>query len=161
MRSAIIFSLAACAAFATMAVTSVSLGGPDYVETATPTVFQVSNVEGLSADALPPEGRCRIVYDQLPEHRQPAHMECEHAVWLAQSWGGRVIANAPDGAFELARYEGRNDFTGVPEHALPPYGYCRAWLDDTTVEAQPAASDCRVARRIAETEGGRVLFMPL
>jgi len=114
----------------------------------------VSLVAGVPAEALPDEGRCRIWYDELSADAQPAQMECEHAHWVARSWGGRVVSHEA----ELAAYEGRNDFTGVTEADLPRAGYCRVWTDDG---AQTEDSDCRTARRVAAANGGRVLYMPL
>jgi hypothetical protein len=108
-----------------------------------------------------PLGQCRIRYDALPADRQPAAMECEHAHWLARSWGGRVMEQTGEGLVERAAYEGRNDFTGVPAHALPRRGYCRAWIPELAPELQPAESDCFAARRKAAAHGGRVMFMPL
>lgn len=108
-----------------------------------------------------PVGQCRIQYDALPAHAQPARMECEHAHWIARSWGGRVMEGAAQGEIEAAAYEGRNDFTNVPVSELPRRGYCRAWIDGVEAAAQPAESDCRVARTMAAARGGRVLFMPL
>lgn len=108
-----------------------------------------------------PTGECRIRYDGLTEDRQPVAMECEHATWIARSWGGRVMRQTGQGLVEVANYNGRNDFTGVPSAELPRRGYCRAWIAGAPAAAQPAQSDCVVARRIAAERGGRVLYMPL
>ncbi len=115
----------------------------------------------VEASTAIPDGRCQIQYDALPEEKQPAHMECEHAHWLAADWGGRVMRKTHEGLVLDAAYDGENDFTGVPTEALPRAGYCRAWIDGASLEQQPAPSDCRIARRIAQRDGGRVLFMPL
>jgi hypothetical protein len=106
-------------------------------------------------------GQCRLQYDTLPASAQPAPMECEHALWLARSWGGRVMEKTSEGPIELGSFVGRNDFTGVPASDLPRAGYCRAWLDGVAADQQPQDSDCRTARRIVAERGGRVLFMPL
>lgn len=106
-------------------------------------------------------GQCQIQYDALPATHQPAAMECEHANWIAQRWGGRVMESTGAGMIERASYDGANDFTDVPAHALPRAGYCRAWIDGVEADAQPAQGDCREARRTAANLGGRVIFMPL
>lgn len=106
-------------------------------------------------------GQCRIHYEALPMDKQPAAMECEHAHWVAQRWGGSVFEGTAEGEVEAAAYDGRNDFTGVPNEALPRRGYCRAWIEGVEVSEQPAESDCREARTLASERGGRVIFMPL
>lgn len=120
-------------------------------------IGQQSPIAGVPAEALPSAGECRIWFEGLSAEDQPAQMDCEHAHWIAQRWGGRVI----DRHRMQASYEGRNDFTGVPAGALPRPGYCRAWIEGAPLTQQPAESDCVAARRIAAAEGGRVLFMPL
>ncbi|MEZ5962198.1 MAG: hypothetical protein R3C30_17500 [Hyphomonadaceae bacterium] len=104
-------------------------------------------------------GRCRIEFEALAADRQPAQMECEHAHWVAQRWGGRVMEKTGNGLVERAAYEGRNDFRGVPSGDVPRAGWCRAWIEGAA--EQPEQSDCRTAERIAAALGGRVLFMPL
>ena len=123
-----------------------------------PVAYQSAIVASLESTPL---GDCRIQYDALPAERQPAAMECEHAHWIARSWGGRVMEMTAEGLAERATYEGRNDFTGVPPGALPRRGYCRAWVDNIAASEQPEESDCRVARQVASERGGRVLYMPL
>jgi len=160
MRTAVIFAIAASAAFALMAATSLSLGAAhDLI--APPTHAAPSVISGLTVDDLPPEGQCRIWYDTLSSENQPTAMPCDHAVWLAERWGGRVIENDAQGVRQIASYRGINDFTGVPADALPQAGYCRAWIDGVAPANQPAQGDCREARRLARERHGRVLFMPL
>ena len=126
----------------------------DRVEAAAPVSIQVAT----PADAMR-LGQCRIEYSGLSADRQPAPMECEHAQWVAQRWGGRVMEKTGTGVVERAAYEGRNNFSGVPASDVPRAGYCRAWIEGA--DRQPAESDCRTAERIAAVEHGRVLFMPL
>ncbi len=125
-------------------------------EQARPTSFAVS--EPADATRL---GQCRIEYETLATDRQPGAMECEHAHWVAQRWGGRVMEKTDAGLIERATYNGRNDFNGVPSSALPRAGWCRAWVDGRAESEQPLQSDCRTAERTAAAQGGRVLFMPL
>lgn len=124
------------------------------VEAANPTSMQTTApVDPLRL------GQCKIEYDGLSADDQPAPMECEHAQWVAQRWGGRVMERTAAGTVERAAYEGRNDFAGVPARDVPRAGYCRAWVEGA--DEQPAESDCRTAERVAAARGGRVLFMPL
>ncbi|HWA00348.1 MAG TPA: hypothetical protein VG841_08540 [Caulobacterales bacterium] len=162
MRSAVLFALAAMSAFALMAATSLSLGaGNEAGAAASSAAAQPSAISGLNIDDLPANGQCRLWYDALPSASQPAAMNCEHAMWLARRWGGRVIQADQSGAREIAAFQGRNDFTGVPLSALPHPGYCKAWIDGLPPDMQPAESDCREAKRIANEQHGRVIYMPL
>jgi hypothetical protein len=151
----------AASGFAT-AFALVALGGSGVVamRDEAPPVEQYATAVSLPLNTVE-LGECRIHYDALPEDRQPASMECEHAHWLAKSWGGRVMEQTSEGLTEAAVYEGRNNFEGVPASELPRSGYCRAWLDDVAADEQPAESDCRTARTLASERGGRVIFMPL
>ena len=159
MKNFAAFAFAACAVMAV--VVGVAGAGPRPAPASPmivgPAHAVASSVRGVPADALPRQGECRLWYDALPVDRQAAAMDCEHARWLARTWGGRVISHDA----ELASYNGRNDFDGVPFSALPQRGYCRAWLDNVSATQQPAQSDCVVARRIVEHAHGRVLFMPI
>ncbi len=121
----------------------------------------VSTIAGVPSEALPQSGQCRIFFDHVAADKQPAGMECGHALWLARNWGGRVVAVKGLQAAVLDDFDGRNDFAGVPSDALPPAGYCRAWIDGLAAEQQPQATDCVAARHLASERGGRVLFMPL
>lgn len=133
-------------ALATVQVNSVEAASPT-------TVAAVAPVDPMRL------GQCRIEYDDLSADRQPMPMECEHAQWVAQRWGGRVVEKTGTGVMERAVYQGRNNFAGVPSSAVPRPGYCSVWVEGA--DQQPAQSDCRTAERIAAAEGGRVLFMPL
>lgn len=160
MRRIVLSSILGLVALTVMAGSNLG----EQTEAATPAqepTHAVSTIDGVPSEALPPSGQCRIFFDHVRIDKQPAAMECEHARWLAHSWGGRVIAVTGLQVTLVATYSGRNDFTGVPAEALPPAGYCRAWLNGVANERQPRYSDCVVARRIVETQPGRVLFMPL
>jgi hypothetical protein len=150
----------AASGFAT-ALAVLALGGSSIAatqEAPAQTIAQAPVERALNTMEL---GECRIQYDALPAHAQPAAMECEHANWVAQRWGGRVLEQTGEGEVEQAAYNGRNDFTGVPASALPRAGYCRAWIDGVDASAQPAETDCRAARTEASARGGRVIHIPL
>ena len=161
MRRFVISGLFGIAALASIAAANLIPTTEASTPIQAPLPQAVSTIEGVPTEALPASGQCRIFFDNVEISRQPAAMECEHAIWLARSWGGRVVGVTGTVASVLASYEGRNDFTGVPSTALPPRGYCRAWIDGLATDQQPSPSDCVEARHIAQSENGRVLFMPL
>jgi hypothetical protein len=138
----------------------VMLGGSAISSMQEPAASVTTLASGETVDGMR-RGQCRIEYANLSADSQPAPMECEHALWVAQRWGGRVVEKTGDGMLERASFEGRNDFTGVPSTALPRAGWCRAWIAGVAEANQSAQSDCRTAQRTATAQGGRVLFMPL
>lgn len=159
MRRLVLSALVAAVAVAAL-VSATS--APDAQASLTPPPERISTIEGVPAESLPIAGQCRLWFDHVDADKQPSSTECEHAMWLGQKWGGRVIEASGDGTTRVvAHFQGRNDFAGVPASALPSRGYCRAWIDGVAVDHQPREGDCLNARRIAAAHNGRVLYMPV
>ena len=154
-------ALTALVAVAALAALAGATSAPDAQASLGEQPQRISTIEGVPAEALPRSGECRIWYDHVPADKQPSYMECEHALWLAEKWGGRVLATTDNVTSVVAEFEGRNDFEGVPSYALPNRGFCRAWIEGLAPDLQPRQGDCLNARRIATAHNGRVLYMPV
>jgi hypothetical protein len=114
--------------------------------------------------SVPPLGKCRIWYAELPPEWQPPAMPCARAHELAQRHGGRVVKAISPKSFQDGRTlsidYGPSDFPEVSPEQLPPPGYCRPWYDRLPAERQPAPMTCARAEQLVRKNGGRVVYMP-